>query len=67
MNRLPASQRYKRKETRWKRYEKARPGHHVQTDAKFLEPLPGVGKRKYYQHTAIDACTRLPVLRPPQA
>jgi transposase-like protein len=63
MNRLPASQRYKRKQTRWKRYEKARPGHHVQIDVKFLEPLPGVGKRTYYQYTAIDDCTRLRVLR----
>jgi transposase-like protein len=63
MNRLPASQRYKRKETGWKRYEEARPGHHVQIDVKFLEPLPGVGRRKYYQYTAIDDCTRLRVLR----
>lgn len=63
MNRLPASQRYKRRELRWKRYEKARPGHHVQKDVKFLEPLPGAGKRRYYQYTAIDDCTRLRVLR----
>jgi transposase len=27
MNRLPASQRYKRHDRRWKRYEKQRPGH----------------------------------------
>ncbi|WP_228000499.1 helix-turn-helix domain-containing protein [Nocardia australiensis] len=29
MVRLPASQRYKRHDRRWKRYEKQRPGHHV--------------------------------------
>jgi transposase InsO family protein len=63
MNRLPASQRYKRRELRWKRYEKARPGHHVQIDVKFLEPPPGAGRRKHYQYTAIDDCTRLRVLR----
>ena len=28
MNRLPASQRHKRHQQRWKRYEKQRPGHH---------------------------------------
>jgi transposase len=32
MNRLPASQRYKRHTGRWKRYEKQRPGHYVQID-----------------------------------
>lgn len=31
LNRLPASQRYRRHQQRWKRYEKQRPGHHVQT------------------------------------
>ncbi|MEV6340546.1 helix-turn-helix domain-containing protein [Nocardia vinacea] len=41
MGRLPASQRYKRHDRRWKRYEKQRPGHHVQVDVKFVEPLPG--------------------------
>ncbi|SEF13283.1 hypothetical protein SAMN04488561_4368 [Jiangella alba] len=35
VNRLPASQRYKRRETRWKRYEKQRPGHQLQVDVKF--------------------------------
>ena len=39
MNRLPASQRYKRHKQRWKRYEKRRPGHHVQIDVKFIEPI----------------------------
>ena len=64
MNRLPASQRYKRRETRWKRYEKQRPGHQLQVDVKFIEPLGQKGRKKrYYQYTAIDDCTRLRVLR----
>lgn len=40
MGRLPASQRYQRHDRRWKRYEKQRPGHQVQIDVKFVEPLP---------------------------
>ena len=69
LNRLPASQRYKRLDKRWKRYEKQLPGHQVQIDVKFVEPLktaarPAVSRRtKYYQFTAIDDCTRLRVLR----
>lgn len=68
MNRLPASQRYKRHDRRWKRYEKQLPGHRVQVDVKFIEPLPaarGKSKRpkRYYQYTAIDDCTRIRVLR----
>ncbi|MFR9773498.1 helix-turn-helix domain-containing protein [Nocardia sp. SC052] len=65
MNRLPASQRYKRHKQRWKRYEKQRPGHHVQIDVKFIEPITtAAGRRKrFYQYTAIDDCTRLRVLR----
>ena len=65
----PASQRYKRLDKRWQRYEKQLPGHQVQIDVKFVEPLktaarPAVGRRtKYYQFTAIDDCTRLRVLR----
>jgi transposase InsO family protein len=65
LNRLPASQRHKRRQQRWKRYEKQRPGHHVQIDVKFIEPITvGPARRKrYYQYTAIDDCTRLRVLR----
>ncbi|GAA2397481.1 IS481 family transposase [Actinomadura vinacea] len=69
MGRLPASQRYKRHDKRWKRYEKQLPGHRVQIDVKFIEPIAGVttgrrgGRNKYYQFTAIDDCTRLRVLR----
>jgi len=48
MNRLPASQRYKRHDRRWKRYEKQRPGHQLQVDVKFIEPLGQPGRRKCY-------------------
>lgn len=69
LNRLPASQRYKRLDKRWQRYEKQQPGHRIQIDVKFVQPLknaakPAVGRRmRYYQFTAIDDCTRLRVLR----
>ena len=62
MSRLPASQRYKRHKERWKRYEKPQPGHRVQVDVKFVAPI-GSTRRKHYQFTAIDDCTRLRVLR----
>jgi transposase len=39
LNRLPASQRYKRHDRRWKRYEKPLPGHRVRLDVKFIQPL----------------------------
>jgi hypothetical protein len=39
MNQLPASQRCKRHDRRWKRYEKQQPGHRVQIYVKFIEPL----------------------------
>jgi hypothetical protein len=41
LNRLPTSQRYKRHDRRWKRYEKPLPGHRVQLDVRFIAPLPG--------------------------
>ncbi|MFF3380510.1 hypothetical protein ACFYXF_47135 [Streptomyces sp. NPDC002680] len=69
MGRLPASQRYKRHDRRWKRYEKQLPGHRVQIDVKFIEPLTSMpqgrrgGRNKYFQFTAIDDRTRLRVLR----
>jgi hypothetical protein len=63
MNRLPSSQRHKPLERRWKRYEKQQPGHRIQMDVKFVEPLQGSRKPRYYQFTAIDDCTRLRVLR----
>ena len=39
MNRLPASQKHKAHDKRWKRYEKQQPGHRVQIDVKFIEPV----------------------------
>jgi transposase InsO family protein len=63
LNRLPASQRNKRLDKRWQRYEKQLPGHQVQIDVKFIAPIAGAARRKYYQYTAIDDCTRLRVLR----
>ena len=62
LNRLPASQRYKRHTERWMRYEKKKPGYSVQIDVKFIEPIKGA-RKKHYQYTAIDDCTRLRVLR----
>jgi transposase InsO family protein len=64
LNRLPTSQRYKRLDKRWRRYKKQLPGHRIQIDVKFIAPIKGVTpRRKYYQFTAIDDCTRLRVLR----
>ena len=60
---LPAYQRYKRADRKWKRYEKPRPGHAVQVDVKFIAPLSTSSRKKYYQFTAIDDCTRIRVLR----
>jgi transposase InsO family protein len=61
LNRLPTSSRPSRAKA-WQRYEKARPGHRLQLDVKFLERIPGTQKR-LYQFTAIDDCTRLRVLK----
>ena len=63
LSRLPAYQRYKRADRKWKRYEKPRPGHAVQVDVKFIAPLSSSSRKKYYQFTAIDDCTRIRVLR----
>ncbi|WP_431922034.1 helix-turn-helix domain-containing protein [Amycolatopsis tucumanensis] len=49
LSRLPASQRYKRHQQRWKRYEKQRPGHQLQIDVKFVEPITtDAGRKKRY-------------------
>lgn len=48
LNRPPASQRYKRPQTRRKRYEKKRPGHQLRMGVKFIEPLGQTGKKKRY-------------------
>ena len=58
MNRLPANQKYRRHAHRWTRYEKAQPGHRLQVDVKFLERIAGT-RRRFYQFTAIDDCTRI--------
>jgi transposase InsO family protein len=62
MNRLPSSQRHKPIDRRWKRYEKPLPGHQVQIDVKFIAPI-GARKKRFFQFTAIDDCTRIRVLR----
>jgi transposase InsO family protein len=61
MGRLPANQKHQPHRKRWKRYEKAQPGHRLQMDVKFLERIPGTAKR-LYQFTAIDDCTRIRIL-----
>jgi transposase len=61
MGRLPANQKHQPHHKRWKRYEKP-PGHRLQMDVKFLERIPGTGKR-LYQFTPIDDCTRIRVLK----
>ena len=63
LNRLPASQRYKRHDQRWKRYEKQLPGHRSRSTSSSSSRSPALDRRKHYQFTAIDDCTRLRVLR----
>jgi transposase len=62
MNRLPANQKRQPTGRPWHRYEKAQPGHRLQIDVKFLERIAGSRKR-LYQFTAIDDCTRIRVLK----
>ena len=62
MNRLPANQKHQPHGKRWQRYEKAQPGHRLQLDVKFLERIPGSGRR-LYQFTALDDCTRVRILK----
>jgi transposase InsO family protein len=62
LNRLPANQKHQPHGKRWQRYEKPQPGHRLQLDVKFLERIPGTGRR-LYQFTAIDDCTRIRVLK----
>jgi len=62
MARLPANQKHRQHTKRWKRYEKQQPGNRLQMDVKFLERIPGTRKR-LYQFTAIDDCTRIRVLK----
>jgi len=62
MNRLPANQKHRPYGKRWKRYEKLVPGHRLQVDVKFLERIPGT-RRRLFQFTAIDDCTRIRILK----
>jgi transposase len=62
MPRLPANQKHQPHGRRWQRYEKPQPGHRLQLDVKFLERIPGT-RRRLYQFTAIDDCTRIRVLK----
>jgi transposase InsO family protein len=62
MNRLPANQKHQPHAKRWQRYEKPQPGHRLQMDVKFLDRIPGTRKR-FFQFTAIDDCTRVRVLK----
>ena len=62
MPRLPANQKHQPHGKRWQRYEKAQPGHRLQLDVKFLERIAGT-RRRLYQFTAIDDCTRIRILK----
>jgi len=62
MNRLPDNQKRQPTGRPWHRYEKPQPGHRLQIDVKFLERIAGSRKR-LYQFTAIDDCTRIRVLK----
>src|SRR3954465_1982224 len=62
LGRLPANQKHQPHGKRWQRYEKPQPGHRLQMDVKFLERIPGT-KKRLYQFTAIDDCTRIRVLK----
>jgi transposase InsO family protein len=62
MSRLPANQKHRPHGKRWQRYEKPQPGRRLQFDVKFLERIPGT-RRRLYQFTAIDDCTRIRVLK----
>lgn len=63
LNRLPENIK-KRSRSRFKRYEKKVPGHHVQIDVKFLFFKDKYGKKlRRYQYTAIDDCTRVRALK----
>jgi transposase len=62
VGRLPVNQKHRARGRRWQRDEKPQPGHRLQVEVKFLERIPGSRKR-LYQFTAIDDCTRVRVLK----
>ena len=64
LNRLPASERKRSIPSKFTRYEKQTPGHHVQIDVKFLFFKNSVGKNiKRFQYTAIDDASRIRALK----
>lgn len=63
MSRLPISQRYKRLDKRWQRYEKQLPGHQVQIDVKFIEPIKGAPRKEVLPVHGHRRLHRLRVLR----
>lgn len=55
--------KYKKRWQRYpQRYSKPLPGERVQVDVKFIDHI-AFEKRRYYQFTAIDDCTRYRILR----
>jgi transposase InsO family protein len=64
LNRLPASEKNRSIPSKFTRYEKKTPGHHVQIDVKFLIFNDHTGKTvKRFQYTAIDDSTRIRALK----
>ena len=62
MNRLPANQKHRQHSKRWQRYEKAAARASVADGREVPRAIPGTRKR-LYQFTAIDDCTRIRVLK----
>jgi len=64
LNRLPATERKRSIPSKFIRYEKQTPGHHVQIDVKFLIFRNSAGKNiKRFQYTAIDDASRIRALK----
>ncbi|MCL1927952.1 MAG: IS481 family transposase [Treponema sp.] len=64
LNMLPASERKRSIPSKFTRYEKQTPGHHVQIDVKFLVFKNSAGKNiKRFQYTAIDDASRIRALK----
>ena len=64
LSKLPASERKRSIPSKFTRYEKQTPGHHVQIDVKFLFFKNTAGKNiKRFQYTAIDDASRIRALK----
>ena len=64
LNRLPSSERKSPIPSKFTRYEKQLPGHHIQIDVKFLLFKNSLGKTiKRFQYTAIDDATRIRAIK----